>query len=252
LLLLSISFLGFMLEAGVPIALDAQTIVLQAVEQALPQAEGLVKDILMQTRNIRGETGLVGLLVLAWSASNIFTHLRLSLNAIWETGLPQGLGGVLRLRLNALGMVIGTGILLIVFTLINTGLDLIARYATRLPWSNTLWPLALPLIMAGVTALLFALLYRFLPRTPLSWADVWPGAIVGSVGWDVLKRGFVWYATSVADWGTVYGPITGVIVLALWLYLSAQVLLFGAEFAAAYSRLINEKRVLPAEQVEST
>jgi membrane protein len=250
LLLLLISLLGFLLEAGVPLAVDAQTAVLQAVEQTLPQAKDLVENIIMTTRRARGGTGLVGLIVLAWSASSIFTQARLALNAVWDTGQPQGLGGVLRLRLNALGMVIATGLLLFVSVTANTSLDLIAHYATRLPWSDTLWPLVLPLILAGNTVVLFALLYRILSRAPLGWSDVWPGAVVGGVGWEALKKVFVWYAGTAADWGAIYGPIAGVIALLLWLYLSAQVFLFGAEFAAAYSHLMQEKRAaepLPAE-----
>lgn len=243
LLLLTISLLGFLLAAGVPLAVDAQTAVIQGVEQTLPEATDLVEGIINTTRSARGGTGLVGLIVLAWSASNMFTHTRLALNAIWDTGLPQGLGDVLRLRLTALGMVVGTGLLLFVFTIANTSLNLIARYVTRLPWSDTLWPLVLPLILNSMTVLLFGLLYRFTPRAPLSWAKVWPGAIVGGVGWEVLKEGFVWYTTSAANWQALYGPIASVIVLLLWLYLSAQVFLFGAEFAAAYSRLMDEKRV---------
>jgi membrane protein len=242
LLLLTISLLGFMLEAGVPMALDGQTVVLRAVEQALPQARDLVEQIMVNTRRARGGTGLIGLIVLAWSASNMFTHARLALNAIWETGPPQGLGGVVRLRLNALGMVITTGLLLFVSTLSDTILQLVARYVHRLPWSDTLWLFGRPLLLASMTVALLALLYRFMPRAPLSWADVWPGAIVAGVGWEVLKRGFVWYTTTAADWTAIYGPITGVIGLLLWLYLSAQVLLYGAEFAAAYSRLLKEKQ----------
>jgi membrane protein len=247
LLLLTISLLGFMLEAGVPVAVDAQSAVLQAVEQTLPQAKDLVEDILLRTRRARGGTSLVGLIVLAWSASNMFSHARLALNVIWDTGPPQGLSGVLSLRLKALGMVVGTGLLLFVATIVNTSLDLIARYATRLPWSDTLWPLVLSVVPFITTVLLFTLLYRFMPRAPLDWADVWPGAIVGGVGWEVLKEVFVWYAGSVADWGAIYGPIAGVIALLLWLYLSAQLFLFGAEFAAAYSRLMGKK--LAAEPV---
>jgi membrane protein len=241
LLLLTISLLGFMLEAGVPMAVDGQAVVLRAVEQTLPQAKDLVEQIIVNTRRARGGTGLIGLIVLAWSASNIFTHARLAMNAIWDTGLPQGLGGVVRLRLNALGMAIATGLLLFVSTLSDTILQLIARYVNRLPWSATLWFFGRPLLLASTTVALFALLYRFLPRATLSWADVWPGAIVGGVGWEVLKRAFVWYTTSAADWTAIYGPITGVIGLLLWLYLSAQVLLFGAEFAAAYAHMLEEK-----------
>jgi uncharacterized BrkB/YihY/UPF0761 family membrane protein len=147
-------------------------------------------------------------------------------------------------------MVIGTGILLMALTIVNTSLDLVAVYATRLPWSDTVWPLALPVLMASGTVLLFTMLYRFLPRAPLDWSDVWPGAIVGGIGWEVLKKGFVWYAGTMADWGAIYGSIASVIALSLWLYLSAQVVLYGAEFSAAYSRLIRDKSAVAFIPVE--
>lgn len=246
LLLISVSFLGFLLEAGVPVAMDAQTVVLKGVEQTLPQAKGMVENILLTTRRARGSTSLVGLVGLAWAASNLFGQARLALNLIWGVDSDRGIGGALRRRLNALGMVVGTGLLLLALTIVNTSLDLIAHYATQLPWSDTLWPLALPLIMAGGTVLLFALLYRFLPRAPLDWSDVWPGAIVGGIGWQVLKKIFVWYAATMANWGAIYGSIASVIALSLWLYLSAQVVLYGAEFSAAYSRLVRAKEMLAA------
>ena len=242
LLLLSISVLAFMLEAGVPLAVDAQTAVLQAVEQTMPQTRELVEEIIVVTRRNRGGTSLVGLFVLAWSASNMFAQARLALNAIWNTRQPQGLEGVLHLRLRGLAMMVGAGLLLFLFTLANTSLDLVALYATRLPWSDAWWPAVLPLSLFATTVILFAALYRFVPSASLRWSQVWPGAIVGGIGWEVIKKGFVWYAASIANWGAMYGPIAGVIALLFWLYLSFQVLLLGAEFAASYSRWLDEKR----------
>ena len=242
LLLVAISVLGFMLEASVTAALDAQAVVLEAAGQTLPQATELIEEALLVARRTRGGTGLVGLIVLVWSASNVFTQARLALNAVWDIGRPQGLSGLLQLRLKALGMTFGAGLLLLIFTLSDTILELLAGYATRLPLSDILWSLGRPLLLACVTMMLFAVLYRIVPRAALSWADVWPGAIVAGIGWEVLKRVFVWYTTSVAEWTAVYGPIAGVIGLLLWLYLAAQVLLFGAEFAASYGRMIVDKQ----------
>ncbi len=250
LLLLSVSLLGLLLDAGVPIAMDAQGVVFEAVEQTLPEATDMVESILLTTRKASGSTSLVSLIVLVLSASNLFGHIRLALNVIWDTDAPQGIGGALLLRVKAMGMVIATGFLLVIFTIINTSIDLVAQYAARLPWSDTLWPLALPLILTSTTVLLFALLYRFLPRAPLDWGDVWPGAIVGGVGWEVLKKGFVWYTATRANWGAIYGSIASVIALSLWLYLSAQVMLFGAEFAAAYSRLLRARNAVPLTLAE--
>ncbi len=67
LMLLTISTVGFMLEAGIPLTVDAQAVVLKAVEQTLPQAEELVEHIVTATRRTRGGTGLIGLIILAWS-----------------------------------------------------------------------------------------------------------------------------------------------------------------------------------------
>jgi membrane protein len=245
LLLLSISILGFMLEAGVPLAVDAQTVVFDAVNRTLPQAQDLVEQIVLTTRRSRGGTGLVGLIVLAWAASNMFTHARLAFNVIWNTGQPRGIGGAVRLRITALAMAIGTGLLLMVATFSDAIVAIIGRYITLLPWSDMLWAVGRPLLLSAITVVLVTMLYRFLPRARPSWGDVWPGAIVAGIGWELLKRGFVWYTTSVADWNAVYGPITGVIGLLLWLYLSAQVLLFGAEFAAGYHFMLTEKRPKP-------
>jgi hypothetical protein len=178
----------------------------------------------------------------------MFNHARLALNVIWEAEAHQGIGGAVLRRAKAMGMVLGTGLLLVVFTIVNTSVDLVARYATRLPWSDTLWSLALPLILNSTTVILFTLLYRFLPRAPLDWGDVWPGAIVGGVGWELLKKFFVVYAATLANWGAIYGSIASVIGLSLWLYLSAQVILFGAEFSAAYSRLLREKKAASFDQ----
>ena len=241
LLLLAISTIGFMLEAGVPLAVDAQSLVLQASEQALPQATELVEQIIVTTRQTRGGTGIIGLIVLIWSASHFYTHLRLSLNVIWDTGLPHGIIGAVRLRATALAMVLSTSFLLVLLVVSDALLAIIARYVTLLPWSDTVWLLGRPLLITGLTATLFALLYRILPSASVRLVDVWPGAIVAAVGWELLKWGFVWYATSFADWTRLYGPIAGVIGLLLWLYLSAQLVLFGAEFSASYSRHLAQK-----------
>jgi membrane protein len=259
LLLLAISTIGFMLEAGMPLAVDAQSLVLQASEQALPQATDLVEQIIVTTRQTRGGTGVIGLIVLIWSASHFYTHLRLSLNVMWDTGLPQGIIGVMRLRVTALAMVLSTGLLFFLLIVSDGLLAIIARYVTLLPWSDTVWLLGRPLLITGLTALLFALIYRIMPSAPVRLVDVWPGAIVAAVGWELLKWGFVWYATSFADWTRLYGPIAGVIGLLLWLYLSAQLVLFGAEFSAAYSRQLAQKHAghvsaspaqLPGDTVE--
>ena len=241
LLLMLISVLGFLLEAGWPVATNAQATVLDAVEKAAPDARSLLARSIDAARTARGGAGILSLLMLAWTASNIFAHAALAFDTIWGQGIPRKLRALIRWRLDALGMVLSTGLLLIAYTLFDTFINLILHYAAQLPGSRYWLDIGISLTSIFVTALLFGLLYRIVPRIRPGWADIWPGALVASVAWEVLKWAFNLYTTSLANWGAIYGPITGVIVLLLWFYLSAHVILFGAEFSAAYDQLRGEK-----------
>lgn len=241
LLLMMISVLGFLLEAGWPVATNAQATVLDAVEKVAPDARSLLARSIDAARTARGSAGLLSLLMLAWTASNMFAQAALAFDTIWGQGSPRKLRAVIRWRLDALGMVLGTGLLLIAYTLFDTFINLILYYAAQLPGSRYWLDIGISLASVFVTALLFGLLYRIVPRINPSWGDIWPGALVASVGWEVLKWTFNLYTTSLANWGAIYGPITGVIALLLWLYLSAHVILFGAEFSAAYAQLRRQR-----------
>jgi hypothetical protein len=79
-------------------------------------------------------------------------------------------------------------------------------------------------------------MFRTFPSIRISWRDVWPGAVLAGVGWELLKWLFVVYSNRFANWQAVYGPVAGVIGLLTWLYMSFTVILFGSEFAAALGR----------------
>ena len=79
---------------------------------------------------------------------------------------------------------------------------------------------------------IFALLFRYVPAREVHWDAVWPAAIVGAVGWELAKSGFVWYTSSVANVQFIYGGIATAIVLLLWAYLIAAIFLFSAELCA--------------------
>ncbi len=241
LLLMMISIMGFLLEAGWPAATNAQATVLDAVEKAAPEARGLLARSIDAARTARGGTGILSLLMLTWTSSNIFAQASVAFDVIWGKEIPRELRAVIRWRLDALGMVLGAGLLLIAYTLFDTFIDLVLYYAAQLPGSRYWLHIGVSLASTFVTALLFGLLYRFMPRVVPSWLDIWPGALVASVAWEILKWAFNLYTTSLANWGAIYGPIAGVIVLLLWLYLSAHIILFGAEFSAAYARLRQTK-----------
>jgi membrane protein len=86
------------------------------------------------------------------------------------------------------------------------------------------------------TVLFFSFLYTVLPSTSVAWAEVLPGAIMSSFAWEVAKNGFTVYLSRFAAYNLVYGSVGAVIALLLWAYISAVILLLGAEFTVQYAR----------------
>jgi membrane protein len=82
----------------------------------------------------------------------------------------------------------------------------------------------------------FILIYRTMPRAAVDWQDVWPGGLAAGIVWEVAKQLFAWYLGNFARYGLVYGSVGAIIAFLFWCYLSAMILLLGAELTAEYSR----------------
>jgi membrane protein len=78
--------------------------------------------------------------------------------------------------------------------------------------------------------LIYALIYKVTPYVETRWSQVLPGAVLGAALFELGKHGFLLYLGRVADFEAVYGPLSSIIVLLAWLYLSAAVLIYGAEY----------------------
>jgi membrane protein len=106
-------------------------------------------------------------------------------------------------------------------------------------------------LSVGVVASLFATMYRFLPNTKIAWRDVWFGAIVTSVLFNLGKLGLGLYIGKSAV-SSSYGAAGSVLVLLLWVYYSGLIFYFGAEFTKVYSdRLGSRKKQVQSKQVRS-
>ena len=91
---------------------------------------------------------------------------------------------------------------------------------------------AVYLIPWAITLLIFLLIYRFEPRCQTYWRYVWPGAMVASLLFEGAKFLFVWYLGNLAVFNQVHGSLASVVVLLLWVYLSALILILGAQSVA--------------------
>lgn len=235
LLLLFVSVLGYLLAFGVPILVDARTYVLDSAGNTFPQARELLERSIDSALKARGATGLVGLLTLLWSASNVFTQLYQALNQIWGSCPAPTIRAAVRTKLTAIAVVLGIGFLLMLSMVFNAALGVALRYAEALPAWHQVWQSLGPLSSAGMATLIFGLLYHYLPNTEVRWRHVWPGALLAGAAWELLRQAFTIYATR-TNYAAVYGAVGSTIALLSWIYLSAQVLLFGAEFSVVYAR----------------
>jgi membrane protein len=181
---------------------------------------------------------VIGLATLAWSASNVFAQLQEALNTIWEVEPKpgQGLVGMARKRMLSMTMVLGIGFLLLVSLVLSAGLAALGQFfGGLLPGAEVLWHAVDFVVSLAVTTALFAAIYKVLPDAEIAWGDVWVGAAVTAVLFALGKVAIGLYLGH-ASVGSTYGVAGSLLVLLVWIYYSAQILFFGAEFTQVYAR----------------
>ena len=229
------------------------------------QEDMIRADLLRQAQNLLGATGAnavhellasadfvgksrfaasIGLVTLLFGASSVFVELQNSLDRIWEIPKRERMSGLLRIlrtRFLSLGLVLGVGFLLMVSLVVST---LMAAFGTWLSsvfghWRMTFLVIDV-LLTLGISAVLFALLFKYVPQQRLAWADVWVGGIVTAVLFSIGKFAIGYYLGKSA-FSSVYGIAGSFLVLLLWSYYSAQIFLFGAEFTRYYSLIFGTR-----------
>lgn len=203
-----------------------------------PAGAEVVNGLLDQTRD--GSTGvlatIIGLLTLLGGATNLFAALHATLNRIWDVPRPAKVGVlfVLRRRFLAFCMVLVIGFLLLVLLVISAGLSGLQSVMAEGMAAMVLVRLLDTVVSVMVTTGLFALLYRVLPDTSVTWRDVGVGAFVTAMLFALGRLLIGWYlgTTSIAS---AYGAAGSFVVMLVWIHYSAQILLLGAEFTHVHA-----------------
>jgi len=200
-------------------------------------------------------TGLIATLVagalLLLAATSVFAELKGSLDELWGGNtVPKSAFWVfLRTRLLAFFLVLFLAFLLLVSILVSAGLAVVESYADRV-WGSTALLLATTsasLISFAVTVGLFALIYKSLPDVPLPWRDVWIGAIFTAGLFSLGKFLIGWYLGK-SNVTSGFGAAGSLVALMLWVYYSAQIFFFGAEFTRCYALSFGSlQRKIPPE-----
>ena len=181
--------------------------------------------------------GTVGVVTLLIGATTVLVELQTDLDKIWKAPPRAGHSIVTLLRSHAtsLGLILGIGFLLLVSLVLTGTLTVFSKnWGSIYPGVATaLYALNFTVSLAVVTALI-AMLYKWLPNIPIAWRDVWIGALTTAVLFTAGQTAIGFYLTRSAM-GSAYGAAGAMVVLLTWLYYSAQIFLFGAEFTQAYA-----------------
>jgi membrane protein len=181
---------------------------------------------------------IIGVVLLMFGASGVFGQLQSALNTIWEVKPKpgQGIRSFLMSRFLSFAMVLVIGFLLLVSLILSAFLATVSRFFNDLmPGFPVLGQVINFIISFGVITLLFASIYKFLPDVKLPWKNLWVGAAVTSLLFTIGKLALGLYLGN-GTVGSTYGAAGSLVVLLIWVFYSAQILLIGAEFTQVYSK----------------
>lgn len=176
-------------------------------------------------------------ILLLVAATSVFVELKESLDEIW--GVPPSqhppLLSLLRTRFLAFVLVLVLALLLLFSLICGAAFSLLASFVGGIWCSSALvFSLFSSILSFGITASLFAVIYKMLPEAPPSWRDVWVGALV-TAGLFVLGKYAVGLYLGKTGVASSFGAAGSLIALLLWVYFSAQIFFLGAEFTRQYA-----------------
>jgi membrane protein len=205
--------------------------------------QGLLASVHKPAQSIMAAT--VGLLLLIVGATSVFGELQSALDRIWRTPEQAKKGGLrqlIRTRLVSFAMIVGIGILLIGSLLASATLALLENWWGALFGAQALVASALNILLSyAIVTVMFAMIYKIMPRVRIAWRDVWTGAAITAALFTIGKYVIGLYIGKSGVTST-FGAAGSLVVILLWVYYSAQIFLLGAEFTWVYAHRFGSRR----------
>ncbi|MGB2963536.1 MAG: YihY/virulence factor BrkB family protein [Anaerolineales bacterium] len=217
---------------------DGQTSkrVAQLVIGILPVSQNLVERNIERIQTVRNSVGFLGLVGLLWSGSNAFSMMVHHITNAWPETERRSF---FEKRLFGLAMVIVLILVLFVMTLSSTLLNAILRFKETIPgldllFNSGMWAVGTRVVNWAVPFLLFYSLYRIIPngKVPIKAAGI--SALVITIIWRAASNLFqVYLGSDFARYEVIFGSLSAIVILLLWIYISSVILFFGAHLCAA-------------------
>ena len=204
-----------------------------------PGSDELLAQNIQAVQGVRGVLGVIGVIGLFWTASAMFGAISRAVNRAWDIheDRPFYIDKVRNLLMSC-----GVGMLFLMSISATAALQILGRIDLpglgRLDFLEhggiNLLTRPLPFIF---TLCIFLMVYRYVPNTQTHWRYIWPGAVVAAIAFEVGKSLFVFYLENFADYAKVYGSLGSVVAFLAWTYISALILIAGAELSSEYGRM---------------
>ncbi len=182
---------------------------------------------------------VISFIVLILGATGIFTEIQDSINHIWglKSKPKRGLLKMVVNRLISFSLIISLGFLLMVSLLLNTVVEALSRQLMKLLPGNAVYVVGIlnNCLMFILLSLLFGIIFKVLPDAKIKWKNVMVGAFSTAILFMIGKFGIGFYLGH-SNLGIVYGTAGSIIIVMLWVYYSAVILYFGAEFTKVYAK----------------
>jgi membrane protein len=182
---------------------------------------------------------VIGFLTLIFGASSVAGELKASLNTVWDhSDSEAGLVSIVKDRSKALGVVLAGGFLLLVSLVVSSMIAAAGTYVSGvLPLPEVVLQALNFVVSLAVIAGVFAVLFKYLPDVKIEWHDVAIGAVFTAILFGIGKFLIGMYLGK-ASFGSTYGAAGSLVIVLVWVYYSAQIFFFGAEFTQVYAREI--------------
>lgn len=206
-----------------------------------PHVGGLVREWLLPAHGSGLATLTVfSVLVLLYGAAQVFIQLRVSLDVIGDVPVKSrpSWHGFFKTTAAPLLMIVAAGLFVLAFVLLDAGIAIASRdFRSVLPGLGraALWKTASLTCSLALFTLFFGGIFKLVPSRKMLWRDVWPGAALTS-GLFALAKFVLTLYFSLVSFDSLYGTAGSLIVIMMWVFVSAQIFFFGAVFINVYSK----------------
>jgi membrane protein len=232
---LSIFPLLLALIGGMSLLIPADTLKTQLfsfISNNVPGLLDLVQTNIDNILRVRGSLSVAGIILLLVSGSQVVAAASNAINLAWD--IANEIPFYLK-KPRDLGITISLGALFLIY--MSAGIIFSLTRVSDVPiLGSVLVQVGVRTISALLSFIIFLLLFKIVPNTRTFWKHIWFGALVTAVLFELGRGIAFYYLTNFTDYSLIYGSITSAIILLLWLYYSALIVIIGAEFTAEYGR----------------